>query len=311
MQRALRSLTLTTSLGRNLTRMFFFCLWGLSHLSYLSYFSYLCSSSGSASVEEPVLNLTSPEKTLTFTRSQLLSHPALTAIEVTGDPTYPDSKRHYQAVPAAALFQSLKISAEATIQFTCRDGFSAPISRQHLLNQKTSGAIAYIAIEEANKPWPAIRPPTKPYSAGPFYLVWVNPKASGIGREEWPFQLTGFEIAKSMRELYPAIFPDSKLAGDHPVVRGFKIFSKTCFTCHTLNKQGRSEIGPDLNWPMNPTEYFQLVSLKALIRDPQKLRSWPQSKMKGFSKEEVSDAELADLVQYLKHMAKRKQGGRS
>jgi hypothetical protein len=65
-------------------------------------------------------------------------------------------------------------------------------------------------------------------------------------------------------------------------------------------------MGPDLNVPMNPVEYFHITALKTLIRDPQKLRHWPESKMKGFSKKEISDSDLNHLLSYLKYISKRK-----
>ena len=44
---------------------------------------------------------------------------------------------------------------------------------------------------------------------------------------------------------------------DAKVARGLKLFQKTCFACHTINGEEASKVGPDLNLPMNPTEYFK------------------------------------------------------
>jgi hypothetical protein len=54
---------------------------------------------------------------------------------------------------------------------------------------------------------------------------------------------------------------------------------------------------------MSPTEYLQPAALTKLIRNPQSLRHWPESKMKGFSKDEISDADVQRIVSYLRHMA--------
>jgi hypothetical protein len=39
----------------------------------------------------------------------------------------------------------------------------------------------------------------------------------------------------------------------------------------------RAFLWPDLNLPMNPTEYFTDTGLRALIRDPRTVRVWPSS----------------------------------
>ena len=127
--------------------------------------------------------------------------------------------------------------------------------------------------------------------------------------ELWVMQLTGFTIDASFAKMYPHVQPDQKLAANDPVMLGFKVFKTNCFACHTLNREGNSMIGPDLNVPHNPTEYFAGDYLRKLIRNPQNLRYWPQSKMKGFSVSDVSEAELDDLLAYLKYMSNRKNSG--
>jgi cytochrome c1 len=76
--------------------------------------------------------------------------------------------------------------------------------------------------------------------------------------------------------------------------------------CHTLNGQGTSQLGPDLNIPFNPTEYMAEKYLRQLIRDPQSLRRWPQSKMAGFSPKDLPDGELDQIVAYLRSMIGQK-----
>lgn len=256
--------------------------------------------------DEPVLTIQSPEKTLVFKRSQLLARKDLTQVEVQNDPAYENKSNTYWAVPFAALFQGISVPPDATLHFRCLDGFGAPISQSRALNQLPTQSIAYLAIERKPHEWPPLKPKKSQDSAGPFYLIWKNPKLSQLSVEEWPFQLKGFEVKKSLRSTYPAIFPESKLAENHPANRGLKIFTKNCFTCHTLNHQGEGVIGPDLNLPKNPTEYFVQSALKSLIRNPQSLRTWPGSRMPGFDSEAISDSDLDDLVSYLEYMSKHK-----
>lgn len=254
--------------------------------------------------DDPELTLSSGSQKKTYKRSDLLQRKDLQEITIDADPAYPGQKMAYKVVPAAALFDEMKIADDAVIQFKCLDGFSAPISKDRLLNESKEKSVAFVAIEEAGKPWPAIKPGGS--SAGPFYLVWPNPKPSFIGPEEWPFQLAAFEVKGTLESLYPAIFPDAKLKAGDPARRGLAVFTKNCFACHTLNKQGASEVGPDLNVPMNPTEYFQKAALRKQIRDPQSLRHFPKSRMNPFPPSILSDRELDDLIAYLTHMTKHK-----
>jgi mono/diheme cytochrome c family protein len=91
------------------------------------------------------------------------------------------------------------------------------------------------------------------------------------------------------------------------VARGLKLFQRTCFACHTINREGASQVGPDLNFPLNPTEYIKEEVLPKYIRDPKSIRSWEASKMPGFGPETFSDQDIADLIAYLKEMAVEKQ----
>ena len=256
---------------------------------------------------EPTLSIEISGKGIvkTYTRHELLAKAEKQTLIINYTPIYQGKMIHYTVVAAASLFDHLGVKTNALIQFKTLDGFSAPIDTKKLLNRDPKGAIAYIAIEDEQHKWPAIKK-TSTATPGPFYLVWKNPQLSDVREEEWPFQLSGFQVRSSLRELFPEIFPSSSLPENSPVNRGFKSFTQNCFACHTLNKSGDSKIGPDLNTPHNPTEYFQADYLKMLIRDPQKLRYWPQAKMRGFSEESMSNAELDDLIAYLKHMSTRK-----
>lgn len=267
-------------------------------------FWLLMSPLALAAGSEPELTLLHSGKETVFTRSQLLEHPRARSLHVPLDATYRRSMT-YQAVPVVALFEGEALDEDASLQFVATDGFSASIDSARLLNTSPSGAIAYVAVESKEKPWPAVRPGGKA-SAGPFYVVWEHPERSKISTEEWPFRLAKFVVQPPAHARFPAILPEPGLAADHPVQRGFTLFQRNCFACHTLNGGGDGSIGPDLNIPMNPTEYLTEAALRQYIRDPQSVRRWAGSRMAGFSAEALPDAELDDLIAYLKHMAKRK-----
>ena len=262
---------------------------------------------GAAETDEaidPQLTLRSGEQVVVFKRSDLLKRSDIETIVVPRDPSYRRSIT-YRAVRTRALFEGLTIADDAVVQFRCLDGFSAPISKERLLDTTPGRSVAYIAIEEEDKPWPPLKP-GRP-SAGPFYLVWQRPEASFIGPEEWPYQLVAFEVKGTLESLYPRILPDARLGPNTAVRQGFAVFTKNCFACHTLNKAGESAVGPDLNVPMNPTEYLRRSALRAIVRDPQSLRHFPESRMSGFPEETLSEKDLDHLIAYLKHMARRKE----
>ena len=261
--------------------------------------------SGIAFAEEPTLTIVTKTGSETFTVSELLKRKDVETVIVENDPVYSGQKMEYMALKATSLFDQVELDDDAVIQFRTLDGFSAPVARQRLLNKSAKESIAYIAIEPPDKKWPPMKP-GKP-SAGPFYLIWKNPGLSHIGAEEWSYMLAAFEVKDSLETTYPEIFPSNKLSADDPVTKGFRLFVKNCFACHTMNKAGASGIGPDLNVPMNPTEYFHTAALKKFIRNPQAVRHWPNGRMKGFEPGTLSDQDLNHLIVYLEHMSRRRK----
>ncbi|NVZ26687.1 cytochrome c [Pseudomonas gingeri] len=235
----------------------------------------------------------------TWETEALLAHPQAQTITIDDDVSY-KRQMTYRAVPVAALLDGIK--ADDHLQAVALDGFAAELSAGPLLNQK--GAQAWLAVEDPARPWPPLAE-GKP-GAGPFYLVWTHPQAGHISPEQWPFQVASIKRLTSVAERFPALLPDPKLAANDPVNKGFALFQKNCLACHKLNGAGDAQVGPDLNVPYSPTEYFAEGFLKRYIRDPQGLRHWPQAKMPAFAPAVLPEGELDLLVGYLKHMAKRK-----
>ncbi|MFG0751326.1 MULTISPECIES: c-type cytochrome [Pseudomonas] len=234
-----------------------------------------------------------------WSSAELLGHPEAQDISIEQDVSY-KRPMHYRAVPLATLLEG--VSARDHLQAVALDGFAAEMPAAALL--QPGPARAWLAVEDPGKPWPPLGQ-GKP-SAGPFYLVWTAPQASGIRPEQWPFQIATLRKLAPVDQRFPALLPDPKLPADSPVRQGFALFQQNCLVCHRLNGAGDGQVGPDLNVPYNPTEYFQPVYLRKLIRDPQSLRRWPQAKMPGFAESVLSDQELDALLAYLGHMATRK-----
>jgi hypothetical protein len=59
-------------------------------------------------------------------------------------------------------------------------------------------------------------------------------------------------------------------------------------------------MGPDLNVPGNPTEYPGEKLIRVLVRSPQSLRYWAESKMTGFTRGQLPDFDLSNIIAYLK-----------
>jgi mono/diheme cytochrome c family protein len=243
----------------------------------------------------------------TYPLSELLQRPDIETITIKNDPGYKGREMHYKAIRAARLFAGTQIGRDEVIQFRCLDGFAAPISKDRILGAGPGQSTAYIAIEDPKSKWTDL--PLKEHSgtAGPFYLVWLNPELSGILQEEWPFQVVAFEVKGRIQDLYPKIFPKNQT--DAKVTQGLRLFQRTCFACHTMNMEGASRVGPDLNLPMNPTEYLQERVLPRYIRDPKSVRAWADSKMPSFGEETFSEEDIINLIAYLKEMALEKPSG--
>ena len=236
----------------------------------------------------------------TWQTAELLKHPDAQTVQIVDDVSYKRAMT-YRAVPLAVLLPGL--APQSHLQAVALDGFAAELAAAPLLAKRD--ARAWLAVEDPAHPWPALAP-GKP-SAGPFYLVWTDPQAGHISPEQWPFQVAAIKQLKSVAERFPALLPDPRLAADDAINRGFALFQKNCLACHRLNGAGDAQMGPDLNIPYNPTEYFGGDFLKRYIRDPQSLRHWPQAKMPGLAASVLPDIELDLLVGYLKHMSGRKQ----
>jgi mono/diheme cytochrome c family protein len=250
---------------------------------------------------EAKLEILTDRQQLSLSQSQLLSRRDVRTISIR-DSAYQQGYTRFKAIPIANLFRGVAIPDSAIIQSKATDGFAASLEKARLFSTDPKASRAFLAIEDPRSPWPDL--PGKTTSAGPFYLVWMNPKASAVSAEEWPYQIASFTILTDARSVFPRIYPAADAA---PAVQnGFKSFQRNCFPCHRMNGNGAGSIGPDLNLPMNPTEYLDASALKALIRDPGSVRTWPQRAMSGFSETAIPDEELADLIAYLRHMSKRR-----
>jgi mono/diheme cytochrome c family protein len=259
---------------------------------------------GLAHADEPTLTITVGNDTRSFTRRELLMRPEATTIEVARDVTY-RVPMTYRAVPVASLLAGITLPRDSVIEAVALNGFIAQLPPDLLLNTDERKAVAWLAIEPADRPWPPI--PRKDVSAGPFYIVWTGADVGSIRSEQWPYQTANLVSQPSPAARWPALAVDSALPSTDPVRAGQALFVVQCLTCHKLNGAGAANVGPDLNVPQNPTEYFMPQGLHDLIRNPRTVRTWPSQAMPGFPPDYLSDHEIDLIIAYLKHMAGRKQ----
>jgi mono/diheme cytochrome c family protein len=259
---------------------------------------------GLAQADEPTITVTVGNDTHSFTRGELLVRPDATTIEVVRDVTY-RVRMSYRAVPVASLLAGMTLPPDGVIEAVTLDGFIAQLPPDLVLNTDESKAVAWLAIEPADHPWPPI--PKKDATAGPFYIVWTGAAVGSIRSEQWPYQMAKLVSQPSPATRWPALAVNSALPPTDPVRAGQALFVVQCLPCHKLNGAGASDVGPDLNLPQNPTEYLTPQGLHDLIRNPGAVRTWPALAMPPFPPDYLSDREIGLVVAYLKHMAGRKQ----
>jgi len=246
---------------------------------------------------EPTLELKLGPLAQHLTRKELLANPALRTIDVMTDVAY-HRNMQYQAVPLNALIRD--VPPDGSVQFTATDGFVANIPVKTLLGVGQ----AWLAIEAEDAAWPPLK--VSGPSAGPFYLVWLTPEKGVVSPEQWPYQIVKISLALPLAIRYPQIVPKTSF-GAKAVQRGLQVFTINCASCHPISGGGDAAIGPDLNIPYSPTEYFQEVYLRKLIRDPAAVRNWETRSMPGFAAGILNDAQLDDLLAYLRQMARQRK----
>ncbi|MFZ6750134.1 c-type cytochrome [Undibacterium sp. Ren11W] len=256
-----------------------------------------CSSYADSA--EPVLRVFDGRQEQVFSRAQLLAHTATRELVLSLDVAY-QQPRTVKAIPVRILLPHL--AELESLQFVALDGFVANIPA----NLLDGAGQAFVAIEPENEAWPALKKGSAP-TAGPFYLVWLTPEKAQISSEQWPYQIARIAAAAPLSQRYPQLLPKSTGSELAQGLRGFQVYVANCAVCHQLNAAGDASIGPDLNRPYSPVEYFNSEYLRKLIREPGAVRSWKASVMPGFGRQAIPDASLDDLLVYFKLMAQQRK----
>ncbi|VWB90734.1 cytochrome C [Burkholderia aenigmatica] len=257
---------------------------------------------GQRAFAESALELATGDTPRSFTPQALLARPDAATIRVPRDIAY-GKPMTFRAVPFADLLGDT-LPADGVLETRAADGFAAQLPLELARHRAPAGAVAWLAIEDPAHPWPTL--PGKAVSAGPFYLVWLGPKASSVRGEQWPYQIVRVTIESSPLARWPSLAVDAALPANDPARAGQHLFVTQCLACHRIDGAGSSHAGPDLNTPMNPVDYFQPAALRRYIRNPASVRDWPGRSMPAFPPDQLSDRELDQIVAYLAYMARRK-----
>lgn len=252
----------------------------------------------SATAAAAALVLSAGGATLQFTGDELLARQDAATLAVPHDPAYGRSMS-YRAVPLRALLSPLPPDGGDTVQARATDGFVAELPRALIGGMATP----WVAVEDSAHPWPHL--PGKTVSAGPFYLVWQDPDRARISTEQWAYALAALTVLPSPVQRWPMIAVDASVPEDSPARRGQRHFIVNCLPCHRLAGGGEGMVGPDLLQPMPATAYFTEVGLRALIRNPAAVRSWPAQQMPAFEVATLGDADIDAIIAYLRYLGAR------
>jgi len=189
------------------------------------------------------------------------------------------------------------------ILFSCRDGYEPTIPVRRVLDHRAFLAIdrpgdagfTILKYEEGAK---------RRIALSPFYVIWENLGNARVRTEGdygWPYQVVRVDLV-SFRSRFREMAPPAN--SNATVLAGFDAFIAHCSKCHMINGHGGA-IGPELNYPANPTEYMTDAWLRKWIDDPTLMRVAPR--MPPLNPDLPSRARIIDeIVAYLAAMASHK-----
>src|SRR3954466_14022922 len=132
------------------------CSFSMVVLSWL----VLVSSGASA---DPLLDIVIAGQSRQFGRDELLLRSDVADVAVSSDVAY-GKPMTYRAVPLASLLVGLNPPPDSVIESVALDGFAAQLPLDLLTNSDPGKAVAWLAIEPGDMPWPPL--PGKTVSAG-------------------------------------------------------------------------------------------------------------------------------------------------
>lgn len=275
----------------------FFLLIFLALIS-ISFFLYIYLNK-----ENPILTIETGDSHFSFSRSTLLAMKDITKVSINNNRAYPGIEMNYTVIKLCDLLKPYLIEKTDMLEFIAADKFSVLIPANKVMTCDQNSAIGYLAIEPREK-WPLLNNNTNT-TAGPYDVIWIHPEKSYISNEYWAWSVVKIAVHKT---LDAKIFMSAPNTKDAHIKRGFEIYVSHCAGCHSINHIGKGMIGPDLNIPKNPVEYYPNdVTLKKFIRDPQSVRVIKNDRMSGSGEDFLKNPDLEDLIQYFHYMVKHKK----
>lgn len=213
---------------------------------------------------------------------------------------YPGVMMDYYGVRLCDLLSDYSINPLHTLEFIAKDNFSVLIQAKYVLNCSDKDSIGYLVIEPDHK-WPKLFNHTNT-TAGPYAIIWTNPKLSYISDEYWAWSVIKIVEHSMVGESIVIGSPkDIPQIRKKQILNGYNIYVSHCSSCHTIDHKGQASIGPDLTSPKNIFDYYpDTLQLKKFIRDPQSVRQIPNGRMSGSSYIGLNNNDLDDLINYFK-----------
>jgi mono/diheme cytochrome c family protein len=225
--------------------------------------------------------------------SGVLSDYETKEVRVRNDPAYHSPKR-FRGIPLLKILRDhLPVQSidwrRNRILFVAADGYKTSVSWEDL-----QAGQAYLAIEDLDakdEKWSMITRGKDTVTPAPFYLVWEDVDYDPE-HQAWPYQLTTIRPI-TLESLYGTAFPTH----DRSQEEGFRLFQIHCSGCHSVNLIGGS-VGPELNVPMNVSEYWRAEALRPFIRHARSFRA--RTTMPDFRK--LAAEEIDAIVNYIVSM---------
>jgi mono/diheme cytochrome c family protein len=182
-------------------------------------------------------------------------------------------ERSYQAIDLKKVFDRVfgpDWRKEDDVVFRCSDGYEPVIPVGDLVRHAV-----YFAVDAADgAPFEFAPKPPKPgpIRYGGFYLVWKNLGDEALlseGDRNWPYQVVSVDLVR-FADRYPKLAPPARSA--KAIREGFALYRTHCVNCHTLNGEGGSASGIELNRPVSVTRYWRREWLLRWIEHPAKVR---------------------------------------
>jgi len=188
------------------------------------------------------------------------------------------------------------------ILFTCVDGYQ-PVLPVDRFSKHASYLVYRRLDQEAFKVQNRFQNESD-VPLGPFYLVWDNLRSDELraeGASGWPYQVVGMDLV-TFADRFPKLSPPENAS--EQAKKGFIAFRENCMACHTINGEGGDK-APELNYPMNVTEYLSDAWIRKWMMDPRSVRY--NATMPAFASHPKPDLLADEVLAYLKAMAGRKQ----